>query len=949
MHRISSAGFGSLKYRRSSMATTIASLIIGCLKSFNDFLVEVERIPVGEHSELGLSPASWEDERGRLRMWAANIGAHQTGQSSLDFRLRDSSHIHEQILKLLQDLLERLHDAREVLTGGHESADEDELADDLSDDEEPTTEIQELRESLATIINCLFQMSMLVRKPAQHDMLMDSRWSEVAMFEPFDYHHVQDKYPKADSAIVERLGLAMTRRRKYLKYRERHALKLKQGINDTVPEGDNKTIAGDTATSLSNTVATKVNESQSSFDDGGSESGLSQTSYASTLLDGGAITFPKLPDSGQGGLPFECPYCHLIITAKNSSSWARHVVQDLQPYICIVATCNTPDKLYSTRREWLHHMKMVHPVKLTPELEKERTAPRLVCLLCEDNFKTEPQHDRHVARHLQELALFVLPRSDDDSGIDGESNSADEDSSYQSDGPEGLFEARVLLGKFDFYSKLLHEHYVPRCERALKEGVIGNQDLFRNLLDDLDEVVSTLQDLDLEDHRDLEHERELSVRLAKDWLDAVNDAFTQTLHLSTKDAPTEFYGPATSASHDDNDEIQRQILEGPTRRAMALCKVCRHSFHTEDSPLNDLECPKCSSTMLHFNYSIRKTTYLDAAHKGGDLDDDPDLLILSHLGELYPVRFPAHSIAESLGIRQLREHAAGVIGCSDPHHVELLYEGRSLKDDRKSCRDEGLKHNSILTCVVLAELESWENAKVESKEASHSFPALSGESEEETKSPRALGVHPQRIITESSQANRIGNSPASLSSALSLSSESDTELTSLSVLPDPLLCMRNGCPAVFTGHDRTMERRQHMRETHEDLRRATYSRTKVESAETVATAIKTSKPVEELQAISDNFDKNIIPEVQYFLANPPESFKARLHELERLSGKILTQVTYKLDSIEKDDGKLRDKRKECVKRADFWLNQLAVNQLWISKADVSALKTAESAASDKLH
>ena len=89
-------------------------------------------------------------------MWAANIGAHQTGQSSLDFRLRDSSHIHEQILKLLHDLLERLQDAREVLTGGHESADEDELADDLSDDEEPTTEIQELRESLATIINCLF-------------------------------------------------------------------------------------------------------------------------------------------------------------------------------------------------------------------------------------------------------------------------------------------------------------------------------------------------------------------------------------------------------------------------------------------------------------------------------------------------------------------------------------------------------------------------------------------------------------------------------------------------------------------------------------------------------------------------------------------------------------------------------------------------------------------------
>ena len=233
------------------------------------------------------------------------------------------------------------------------------------------------------------------------------------------------------------------------------------------------------------------------------------------------------------------------------------------------------------------------------------------------------------------------------------------------------------------------------------------------------------------------------MRLAKDWLDALNDAFTQTLHLSTKDASTEIYGPAASASHDDNDEIQRQTLQGPTRRVMALCKVCQHKFHTEYRPWKDQKCPKCSSTMLHFKLSIRKTTYLDAVYKGGDLDVDPDLLILSYLGEHYPVRFPAHSIAESLGIRQLREHAAGVIGCSDPHHVELLYEGRGLTDDSRSCKDEGLKHNSMLTCVVLAELESQENAKVGSKEASNSIPALSEDPEEGTKSLRIPPAHPQ--------------------------------------------------------------------------------------------------------------------------------------------------------------------------------------------------------------
>jgi hypothetical protein len=42
--------------------------------------------------ETEVSVRKWEDELGRLRVWAANIGAHQSGQSSLDYRLRDASH-----------------------------------------------------------------------------------------------------------------------------------------------------------------------------------------------------------------------------------------------------------------------------------------------------------------------------------------------------------------------------------------------------------------------------------------------------------------------------------------------------------------------------------------------------------------------------------------------------------------------------------------------------------------------------------------------------------------------------------------------------------------------------------------------------------------------------------------------------------------------------------------
>lgn len=96
------------------MATSISALLIPCLKSFNQLQERVEQ-PEYNHEEE-VPPASWGDKLGRLRVWAANIGAHQTGQSSLDFRLRDASHISKQIAKLLQDLEQSLSDVFEELS-----------------------------------------------------------------------------------------------------------------------------------------------------------------------------------------------------------------------------------------------------------------------------------------------------------------------------------------------------------------------------------------------------------------------------------------------------------------------------------------------------------------------------------------------------------------------------------------------------------------------------------------------------------------------------------------------------------------------------------------------------------------------------------------------------------------------------------------------------------------
>src|SRR5277367_3225623 len=123
------------------MATSISSLLIECLSLFN---AQVARDELVAH-DAEVPQSLWLDELGRLRIWAANIGAHQVGQSSLDYRLRDASHIKDQISTLLLALQDTFQDLEEVLM---ESSNDHEQ---MSDSEE-TSEIQQIYNGLVETI-----------------------------------------------------------------------------------------------------------------------------------------------------------------------------------------------------------------------------------------------------------------------------------------------------------------------------------------------------------------------------------------------------------------------------------------------------------------------------------------------------------------------------------------------------------------------------------------------------------------------------------------------------------------------------------------------------------------------------------------------------------------------------------------------------------------------------
>ena len=373
-----------------AMTTTIASLTAKCLRSFNEVIPLIRSL---DQRETELLVAAWEDELGRLRIWAANVGVDQLNQAPLDWRLRDASHIRDQILSLLENLLARLDDARDIVAEDNESKPED-FTDKENEDEVSLTDLNELQITIASIIKSLFLMSILVREPAQHDSrrALLSR-SEGVFFEPDDYAHVRRQHPKADEAIISRLSSAITRRRIYLRYQASKALEHRHGIASLLADNNaGSTIASGTSTILAREGNMGLDEEESDSEE------FDQWRECGFLI--------PLPKEFYTKDPFECPICCYVIkldnTRWNSKPWKSHVFEDLRPYICLKVDCSTPWKFYATRDEWFRHLKTFHP-----RVQQEDDT----CQLCLMKFYDEDQLNRHNAMHLEDLALSALSQS----------------------------------------------------------------------------------------------------------------------------------------------------------------------------------------------------------------------------------------------------------------------------------------------------------------------------------------------------------------------------------------------------------------------------------------------------------------------------------------------------------------------------------------------------------
>ncbi|KAL6399891.1 uncharacterized protein AUP68_17300 [Ilyonectria robusta] len=491
----------------------IASNVQAVLRSFHNLAHPV----ASDAASPSIDPllTKFEDEMTRFKMWAGNLGAHQAGRASLDHRLREAPHLQESVIYLLKDLSESLQDA--VAMAAHEqpswhktpppNADEGntKALDDSSDsgftdseeeDISPEARLSTICTDVGEAIDCLLRLSVAIANPAPHERvrkLGTGPSEDVSFYETHDINYVRDKFPKMSDELASILGKSITRRRQFFKYREAHHTRLAEGLEamalDTEVDTSRTEIVPKTvASSLPDHLKKLTNfdlRTDVIDEDGRSEMGMSQTSYATSAgflaedVDGKMqeppppLKVPPLPAAAERG-SFECPFCYRMVSASSSAAWKRHVFGDLRPYTCLFSGCMESNMDFDRRHRWQLHVSQYHwrswfcpfkcegtfPSKIElaghighqhmPNASEDQvnTATALGeksasnesvnnCPLCAHAVVGLKPYVKHVGRHLEQLALHALPSLDDENSEDGggsdEQNSAASEANF-SDG-----------------------------------------------------------------------------------------------------------------------------------------------------------------------------------------------------------------------------------------------------------------------------------------------------------------------------------------------------------------------------------------------------------------------------------------------------------------------------------------------------------------------------------
>lgn len=394
-----------------------------------------------------------ENQLGRFKIWAGSIGVFAAGKASTDFRLRDD----EDVKELLIDLLVRLRRAVfGFLNPAIQEETEDESASDVAESSDgseaslvlsiggessaSTAESKILShhatslENISNIISKLYRFSAIIRKPTSfQENSRVARFIEKVEDRPdaseFDSHarwQVKFRLPDASDEILDRLANAVVFRRRKLLYRERHQKKLSQGVESAFQAevllpvkpmplqrrpGQAQRQTG-TLLKSGSSVKSASSSMQLSATQASSVNRRALASYPKSLGGGSQITKSAVARRGELDVPpppksvnpteAVCPYCFEVVNKAEMARplWTRHILKDIDPYVCLFEGCSRPKEQYQSFDEWISHMKWQHTLVWSCQ------APRHNHL----KFDTSAECEAHMRQeHVREISDAQIP------------------------------------------------------------------------------------------------------------------------------------------------------------------------------------------------------------------------------------------------------------------------------------------------------------------------------------------------------------------------------------------------------------------------------------------------------------------------------------------------------------------------------------------------------------
>ncbi|KAF4961794.1 hypothetical protein FSARC_10090 [Fusarium sarcochroum] len=270
-------------------------------------------------------------------------------------------------------------------------------------------------------------------------------------------------YTSTDHWLIRRTGIANARRKQQFVYWKEHDKKMshepteeeqpvpkqladlptKRLISPSQPVSE---VSLPKLKSLA-TSATKLHNVPISRDD--LTSVLSHESRVSTAMNlrKKDIEWPLPPNQPVEVKYFKCPHCRILCPRRylKPDVWRSHLIHDLQPYHCTYEKCHDPNRTYSTRQDWLDHENLhlrvwhcqTHGLEFETQTEyidhlqqahfdasdEQLRSPELIasvvgpsvhhyrdCPLCPTEFSDVVGMQKHMALHLERLALILLSR-----------------------------------------------------------------------------------------------------------------------------------------------------------------------------------------------------------------------------------------------------------------------------------------------------------------------------------------------------------------------------------------------------------------------------------------------------------------------------------------------------------------------------------------------------------